>query len=181
MSDFAQSQTASDEVSLFVLADAIHQDLTPSLTTVIAAIEQLSTAERLLLLDYLLQLPATRQHVLNQVLVDQSRHPLGLTSSGQTTAVGWKQEKRVAKERDNGVIDTYIEYWFNCELWSDKEQQWKHKSCYICQHPEGRLPSSSAARKLELLNRQIAYKRPYRETLQLLKKQHKLEQWEADL
>ncbi|HEY9659756.1 MAG TPA: hypothetical protein V6C65_14970 [Allocoleopsis sp.] len=180
MSDFAQ-QDASDEKPLFVLADIVHQDLTPNLTTVIAAIEQLSVAEQQQLIDYLLQLPVGKRHFLNQVLADRPHYPLGLTSLGQTAAVGWKQEKRIVKERDNGVIDTYVEYWFNCELWSDKEQQWKHKSCYVCQHPEGRLPSASAARKIELLNRQIAHKRPYRETLQLLKKQHKLEQWEAEL
>lgn len=152
----------------------------PLLSAAIALTDHLSLDEQRQLAIHLLQrLAEAQESIESLVLADkQLIDPLGSTS---LVAAGWKQEKRVVKERDSGVIDTYIEYWFNCEIWSHKTGEWKHKSCYVCQHPEGRSPSPSAARKLELLNRQIANKRPYWETMQLLNKQRKLEQWQADL
>jgi hypothetical protein len=151
----------------------------PLLSAAIALAAQLSPSEQKQLSLYLLQRLAEAPEGVNDlVLADKvPTNPLGLNSG----AAGWIQEKRVVKERDNGVIDIYIEYWFNCEIWSSKEAAWKHKSCYVCQHPEGRSPSPSAARKIDLLNRQIANQRPYWETMQLLNKQHKLQQWRANL
>ncbi|MBD1865369.1 MULTISPECIES: hypothetical protein [Trichocoleus] len=159
-------------------------NFSPALSEAIALVDQLSINDQkklaLYLLLYLYQRSVvSRAEIDALVLVDsEPPDPLGPTS---TVAVGWKQEKRVVKERDSGAINTYIEYWFNCEVWSSKEEAWKHKSCYICQHPEGRSPSPGAARKIELLNRQIANKRPYWETMQLLNKQRKLEQWQGHL
>lgn len=157
----------------------IDSKFSPLLAAMMALADQLSLSEQKQLAIHLLhRLSESQEDVESLVLVDkQPPNPLGLN----LVAAGWKQEKRVLKERDSGAIDIYIEYWFNCEIWSSKTGEWKHKSCYVCQHPEGRSPSPSAARKIELLHRQIANKRPYWETMQLLNKQRKLEQWQADL
>ena len=159
-----------------------YPNCSPPLSKAIALVDQLSVSDQrrlgLYLLLYLYQRSVLSREEIDALVLAGSKppDPLGLTS-----AAGWKQEKRVTKERNSGAIDTYIEYWFNCEIWSSRAGEWKHKSCYICQHPEWRSPSPSAARKIELLNRQIANKRPYWETMQLLNKQQKLEQWQEGL
>lgn len=81
--------------------------------------------------------------------------------------VGSKEIRPVTKKGKN-----YIEIWFHWEEpQSSKDQmgrEWKHKSRYVCQYPEHGKPKSTAARKLETLDQQIAQGRPYSETLELL-------------
>jgi hypothetical protein len=164
-----------------VLVDGSTQRASVSLHQAIALVAGLSPADQRELALHLFQqlsLPAPAAASSSNIPVEATS-TVDTDPPGQASAAGWKQAKRVVKERPNGVIDIYIEYWFNCELWSAKEQQWKHRSCYICQHREGKAPSPVAARKLELLHRQIASKRPYHETLSRLNKQQKLEQWQA--